>query len=363
MQRCPEHSKDLVAGPSGVPTCPICGSSWMTAAEVEALGAGALAHLSVETREDCGAFAKTRLCLDCARPLVPMRVGQGDGWVERCGDCERYWVDRVDRRAFEALARRSAARVAMETLDPHERRELAAGLAEFVAKPGLPVLTPILTPAQLVLAALGAPMLERCEGNRVPWMTWLLALVLGSAWAAGRLWPDECGPLEWAWHSHRGFVHLLTSSFVHFDVLHLLGNLAFLLPFGDAAEQRLRRVWVLAAFLVLGPATVLVQGLVTSDTDIAGASGAVSALVGASLVLQPRAWLIVGLLRTYPIRVPLLLFGLFHVGAQLAQALLEVPGLAWWGHLTGLALGAGLALCARRLRGSLRARVLAEPAR
>src|SRR3954469_1252750 len=155
MSRCLDHPRDLVPGADGAATCQFCGASWMMPAEVEAIAAGALDLLAVETRETSAAFAKTRECPDCGALLTPMRIGKLDAWVERCAACERYWVERTDRRSLEAVAKSTARQRAFEALSPTERKEMAGSLAEAVA--AAHESRPQLTPAQAGLRARAAP--------------------------------------------------------------------------------------------------------------------------------------------------------------------------------------------------------------
>jgi len=86
-------------------------------------------------------------------------------------------------------------------------------------------------------------------------------------------------------------LRLFTALFLHTDWAHLLGNLAFLLVFGLPAERSMGPWRFLALFLLGGAfsnlAALLVSG--TPDRLIVGASGAVSAVIGAYLLLFPRA--------------------------------------------------------------------------
>jgi membrane associated rhomboid family serine protease len=271
-----------------------------------------------------------------------MRIGKLEAWVERCAPCERYWVERMDRRSLEAIAKSAARQRAFESLSPAEKKELAGGLAEAVAEEH--AAAPQITPVQAVLAALGIPMLERVEGNRVPWMTWLLTAVVVLFYVGGRVWPEDLDPRHLAWTSDGRASHLLWANFIHFNFFHLLGNVAFLLAFGDAAEQRLHRRWLVIAFVVLGPLTLLIQDLFTAPgTLIGGASGAICVLVGASIVLQRKARVIMFFFRLIPVRVPVVLFGVVMLTYQGLMALFDVPGVGWYAHLSGLAFGVALA--------------------
>jgi membrane associated rhomboid family serine protease len=85
------------------------------------------------------------------------------------------------------------------------------------------------------------------------------------------------------------YTPLLSALFLHDNLLHLLGNLLFLWVFGRGLERRLGAPGVLALFVAGGIAASLGYVMVNpeSTTPMLGASGAIAALMGAYLVLQP----------------------------------------------------------------------------
>lgn len=88
------------------------------------------------------------------------------------------------------------------------------------------------------------------------------------------------------------WITLFSSMFLHGSLLHILGNMWFLWVFGDNIEDRLGHGRFLLFYLLGGVAAALIQGLVSgfsSDIPMIGASGAISALLGAYIVLYPRA--------------------------------------------------------------------------
>jgi len=149
---------------------------------------------------------------------------------------------------------------------------------------------------------------------------------------------------------------VLTSLFIHASWLHLLGNLVYLWVFGIKVEQRLGSVGIILIFLLGGAlANVIVALRVPQlDTPIIGASGAVSAVVGAYLGLFPGRriglFLPLGLYLQFA-RVPaLLVIGSWFTLQLLYTVFGPINGaVAWWTHLAGFALGLSFALVARAL--------------
>ncbi len=85
------------------------------------------------------------------------------------------------------------------------------------------------------------------------------------------------------------YLTLLSSMFMHGGWLHIGGNMLFLWIFGDNVEHRIGRVTYLVFYLVAGLIASLAQVLVSPDSTIPslGASGAISGVLGAYLVMFP----------------------------------------------------------------------------
>ncbi|KGQ18305.1 Rhomboid family protein [Lysobacter dokdonensis DS-58] len=157
-------------------------------------------------------------------------------------------------------------------------------------------------------------------------------------------------------------LRLVTALFLHADWAHLVGNLVFLLIFGLPAERAMGPWRFLGLFLLGGAVANLAAALTIGAPDriIIGASGAVSAVIGAYLALFPRAKLGVvlplGLFLEF-VRAPAsLLIGIW-VLLQVVFAYIgpTLGAVAWWAHLAGFAFGVVFAVLvraaiARRLR-------------
>ena len=93
------------------------------------------------------------------------------------------------------------------------------------------------------------------------------------------------------WSQGENWLRLLSALFLHADWAHLLGNLVFLLIFGLPAERAMGPWRFLVLFLLGGAFANFIAALAIGAPDrlIIGASGAVSAIIGAYLALFPRA--------------------------------------------------------------------------
>jgi len=155
---------------------------------------------------------------------------------------------------------------------------------------------------------------------------------------------------------------IITSMFLHGGWLHLIGNMLYLWIFGDNIEDRIGRGRFLVFYLVCGGVAALGQGLADPQSEIPmiGASGAISGVLGAYLVLYPRAKVLVLLpllIFITTVRVPaLVVLGIWFAG-QLLSSLIAAPGsggVAFAAHVGGFV--AGVVLIRLFLRGRRRPR-------
>lgn len=159
-----------------------------------------------------------------------------------------------------------------------------------------------------------------------------------------------------------GLAPLLTSMFLHAGWMHFLGNMLYLWVFGDNVEDWLGSVRFLLFYLVCGVLAALLQIAVHPGSHIPmlGASGAISGVLAAYLVLFPGARVLTFvpiLFFFYLVRLPALIFlGLwfllqfFNGALSLASGDLSMGGTAWWAHIGGFVAGLVLILKVRKSR-------------
>jgi membrane associated rhomboid family serine protease len=145
---------------------------------------------------------------------------------------------------------------------------------------------------------------------------------------------------------------VLYSMFLHGGWLHLLGNMLFLWVFGNNVEDRLGRIRFTLFYLVCGYVAAYAFALFNPDSTepLIGASGAVAGVLGAYLVLYPRArvWSLVPFLLFIPLRLPAwLVLGLWFLlqwAYSAGFAVSSAGSVAYLAHVAGFLLGALLAL-------------------
>ncbi len=150
------------------------------------------------------------------------------------------------------------------------------------------------------------------------------------------------------------FVPLVTSMFLHSGFLHIAGNMLFLWIFGDNVEDFFGHIPYLFFYFVCGIGAGLLHVLFNlhSNVPAVGASGAISGVMGAYMLLYPRARILT-LVFIFPLPVPAVIFlGLWYAMQFLAgiNALggAGTGGVAVWAHIGGFLLGMLLTGMVRR---------------
>lgn len=153
-------------------------------------------------------------------------------------------------------------------------------------------------------------------------------------------------------------ITLATSLFLHGGFVHLIGNLIYLAIFGDDVEESLGSSGYLLFYVGCGAAGSLTHAMLFPSSTIPsiGASGSIAGVLGAFLLLHPKAKIVT----LFPLVVswamaeiaaviflPLWFLMQFLNGwlsLASAQRVQEVAGVAWWAHVGGFSFGVIFAL-------------------
>ena len=136
----------------------------------------------------------------------------------------------------------------------------------------------------------------------------------------------------------------LTSVFMHGDFMHLAGNMLYLWIFGDNVELCMGRVKFLAFYLLTGVIAAFSNALmdVSSFVPLIGASGAISGVLGAYIMLFPRANVQVFIFPFGLIAIPAMIVLGFYFVMDLFSGLTTSAGgggVAFWAHVGGFVAG------------------------
>lgn len=155
-----------------------------------------------------------------------------------------------------------------------------------------------------------------------------------------------------AHYSKSPVLSVLTAMFVHSSWSHLLGNMLFLAVFGNNVEDRMGRGWYVLFYFACGYAAGYGFALLdpSSTGPLVGASGAIAGVLGAYLLLYPKArvWGLIPFLFFIPLRVPAwLMLGMWFVLQAVYAAgygTSSAGSVAYPAHVAGFVVGALLAL-------------------
>jgi membrane associated rhomboid family serine protease len=155
-------------------------------------------------------------------------------------------------------------------------------------------------------------------------------------------------------------IDILTSMFLHGGWLHLGGNMLYLWIFGDNIEDRMGHLRYFVFYLICGYAAALTHAFFNAGSTLPaiGASGAVAGILGAYIILFPRAHVMTLIpfgffiaMRELPALFVLglwfvmqLFTGVASIGATTAQT----GGVAWFAHIGGFVAGLALIFVFRR---------------
>jgi membrane associated rhomboid family serine protease len=200
---------------------------------------------------------------------------------------------------------------------------------------------------------------ENVRTPGVPWVTWLLIALNGAAFlyelSLGQ------GQLDQFFSTYavvpaqivdgENLVALVTSMFLHGGWAHILGNMVFLAVFGDNVEAVLGKLPYLLFYLLGGIAASAAHVLVNTSSTLPslGASGAVAAVLGAYVVMFPRArvrvLIFLGVFATVGRVTAFLFLGVWFLMqllsgvASIGPATAQTAGVAYWAHIGGFVVG------------------------
>lgn len=215
------------------------------------------------------------------------------------------------------------------------------------------------------------PLRDENPTSNVTWMTWTLIGVnvavfayevyLGATAGNAALsafitrWQFDPAQLAATPLSPAVWLTVLTAMFLHAGWLHIGGNMLYLWIFGNNIEDRLGPWQFLGFYLFCGVVAMLAQSFASGFVDIGniGASGAIAGVLGAYVLLYPRARVLTAIfiifffeLALVPAWVVIIVWfalqlasGIASLGPALAQG-----GVAYFAHVGGFAAGIVLAL-------------------
>jgi len=364
--KCPVDGTDLdkvVFQGIEVDVCQKCGGVWFDRSELDDVMREAMAQPQSVARLDPKAGATIKptphreiTCPRCQKTMIPEVFGKVSNIeLDRCPQCRGQWADGGELSALveymhdpgesqrmqklgEAIAQTVKQRQGlkdMAELGRHSRQRVLMG-SLFLPKIILPLGTSVgvsrfpLVTVGLVLLNILIFVLQTTSGN------------MENTFMAFGLVPARIVEGKNVWG-------IFTHMFLHGGVLHLLGNMFFMWIFARAVEDTFGRGKFLGTYLLLGLIAGLVFFLVHLGGKIpaVGASGAISGIMGAFLVLYPSSTIPTFVIQTV-LHIPTWLYLGVWIGFQLLAFLIvssagACSGVALSAHIGGFFAGVILA--------------------
>ncbi|MEM6916317.1 MAG: rhomboid family intramembrane serine protease [Verrucomicrobiota bacterium] len=299
-------------------------------------------------RSDESRICEDRACPACRKPMVSITEEAITGPLELdvCRSCQFFWLDFGEK---ESLPKKSSESPPPE-LSPEAKKAFALVEIEMIAKryeePSFGA-SPPEEWWQILATIVGLPAEEDARGVLgKPWLTWGIAIALlvvslftfrnfESAIASFGLIPAE--------FLRSGGATLLTSFFLHGGFFHFLGNVYFLLVFGDNVEDTIGH----GRFLLLITLATLFGGLCHvyadpySTTPVIGASGGVSGIIAFYALAFPKVRINV-FLHFWWVAMPAIFAFIAWMIFQAAGAWFQLEGfgnVSYLAHLGGVLVG------------------------
>ncbi len=144
------------------------------------------------------------------------------------------------------------------------------------------------------------------------------------------------------------FLPLVTSLFLHSGIAHIAGNMLFLWIFGDNVEDFFGHIPYLFFYLVCGIGSGILHVLFNFNSSLPalGASGAISGVMGAYLILYPNSRILT-LVFIFLVPIPAFFILVYWFFLQFIAGVTSIGdmthgGVAWWAHVGGFLMGMAL---------------------
>lgn len=162
---------------------------------------------------------------------------------------------------------------------------------------------------------------------------------------------------------------IFTSMFLHGGIAHLVGNMVFLFVFGDNIEDRFGRIKYLMVYLMWGAAATIGHSIFAiyagnGEIPAIGASGAISGVLGAYLLMFPRARIYTLIFAFFitTVRIPAIAFIPFWFIMQIVLGFLDpLSGVAYSAHIGGFLVGMATGYLWKTLKLSQQQPVASKP--
>ncbi len=268
--------------------CPVCDGRAVTLPQIRRVAGDRLA-VSLLRQINRTSQTTDRPCPFCTSPMRVIQSAEPALELDACRPCGVVWFDPHEFEAVPEGALESADEAQLRGIETLAKRRV-----DQMKPQGLTDDEPD-SEWKTIPAIFGFPVETEADAlQRRAWLTWSLAALIAalSLWAFFQL---EAAVAQFGFVPAEalrlGGITWLTSFFLHGGIMHLVGNLYFLLIFGDNVEDylgRWRYVLLICAATIIGDLTHLLAAL-HSTVPCIGASGGISGIIVFYALQYPRA--------------------------------------------------------------------------
>jgi membrane associated rhomboid family serine protease/Zn-finger nucleic acid-binding protein len=275
-------------------------------------------------------------------------------FLDKCSNCQGIWTDggeiqQVARYLKDDPRIKTIGKDLVEHRKNIEELKSWGGLGKALVMP--------VSPFILYMPKIILPLSDENPRERFPFLTISLITMCVAFFISQAYFIDDLQTFFYFYGfvpKHFFDIGLITSMFLHANILHLLGNMFFLWIFGDNVEDRFSRLGYIIFYLFCGLTASVLHTVFyfNSSTPAIGASGAISGVMGAYLIFYPKAE--IKILFIYRIiRVPAYFYLVLWFIFQLTFALTTfasntTTGIAWFAHIGGFVFGGLVAYFKKR---------------
>jgi membrane associated rhomboid family serine protease/Zn-finger nucleic acid-binding protein len=351
MLICPKCNKPLkkTANRAGIFwLCPSCNGRAVTVEGLRRILPRQIVN-SIWQKARIGVGAKAKRCAACQRLMVqvPVVVAEETEFIDICTGCHFVWFDPAE---FERFPKLQIPKPTCESLSNEARYELAMANLETLKQKQIAQQDGISCPDhwwELVLGLFGLPVEYNTTPLRhKPWATWSLAVIIAVVSIVAMFNLEEVitrfGLVPSEFTRYFGFT-FISSFFLHAGFFHLIGNLYFLILFGDNSEDILGRTkyLLLIALSALAGSAAHILFDPRSTVPCIGASGGISGILAYYCIRFPKAR--IGILFFFRwIRLPAPLMFALWILMQMLYAYMQKMGfssISAFAHLGGASIG------------------------
>jgi membrane associated rhomboid family serine protease len=286
---------------------------------------------------------KSRFCPKCNQIFTGKTIGTSDVRVVRCVGCRGLWIQTSQLDRLVSWYRTATPAEQLLAEDFEEKKD-----DRMVSMDG-----------RFLWGLLGLKFDENPTA-RFPWVTVTLILANVGIFVWFMLHPEGMDsymltPTKLIDSPLRNSYTLITSMFLHTNILHILANMYFLFIFSDNVEERIGGGAFITFYLAAGIVANLLHVFITSRPEIPalGASGAISGVMGGYRVLYPEVIIRSHYVKygiPFAVRLPVYLyFAIWFIGQLYMSVVYESLAVAWDVHITGFIFGVACMYLMKRL--------------